>query len=337
MPPIAQTITIGHNAEIALARRAAKQLAEEIGINVLGCEEIALATSELASNLVKHAGGGILVLTPLSLPPRHGLQIESIDNGKGIPNIPKAMTDGYSTANSLGNGLGAINRLMDEFDITSRIGAGTHIVCRKWVRKDESTLNYCPYDIGVATRPKPGFDINGDDFVVKSWVGKTLVGVIDGLGHGELAHQASLAARTFIESHYDLPLDTLFRGVGFSCQKTRGCVMALACFDWERKTIHFASVGNIEARVIGSPKTINFIVRRGIVGVNSPDPHVTVHGWEPDYMLALYSDGLISHWNWQDFPQLIDKPASQVAENLLHHLARPTDDATILIVKKSSR
>jgi serine phosphatase RsbU (regulator of sigma subunit) len=173
--------------------------------------------------------------------------------------------------------------------------------------------------------------------VVKHWAGNTLVGIIDGLGHGEPAHIAAVAARNFVESHYDQPLDALFRGTAFACQGTRGCVMALARFDWERETITFASVGNIEARVIGSSVPVSFMLRRGIVGLNTPLAHVSEHTWEPENMLVLYSDGITTHWNWQDFPQLVGKPASLIAQGMLRTLAKSADDATILIVKTTTR
>ena len=336
LPP-AQRIEVMHSAEVAMARRVARQLAEAVGIDPRSCDEVALVASELASNLVKHAGGGSLLLVPLSIPPCTGLQIETIDNGAGIPNIHLAMTDGYSTSGSLGYGLGTVNRLMDEFEIIPRNEHGIHIVCRKWVSGHSPSITPCPFEVGIATRPKLGFDQNGDDFVVKHWLGHTLVGVIDGLGHGEPAHLASVAARNYVESHYDLPLDALFRGAGIACRGTRGCVMALVQFDWEREKITFGSVGNIDARVIGNSTPVNLIVRRGIVGLSTPEAHISEHAWRSEYMLVLYSDGVSNRWNWQDFPQLIGKTATQIARDMLHALAKPTDDATILIVKKTSR
>ena len=113
--------------------------------------------------------------------------------------------------------------------------------------------------------------------------------------------------------------------------------MALARFDWKPGKITFASVGNIDARVIGSPVPLNFIVYRGVIGFNAPPPRVTVHDWNPEHMLVLFSDGLPTHWNWSDFPDLLDKPAEWVAQTMLQRLAKPTDDATVLIVKKSTR
>ena len=113
--------------------------------------------TELATNLIKHAQGGTLTLTPLADGGRVGLEIESHDNGPGIADVEQALGDRFSTAGTRGTGLGAVNRLMDELDITSRRGRGTRIVCRKWLREHRPSLRPCPLAFGVATRPRqPG-------------------------------------------------------------------------------------------------------------------------------------------------------------------------------------
>ena len=124
--------------------------------------------------------------------------------------------------------MGAINRLMDELDITSERGRGTRIVCRKWVRRHTGSTRSCPLAFGVATRPRQPGEENGDAFVIKQWGESALVGIMDGLGHGQFAHCAAQAARQYVESHCDLPLDQIFLGVSRACHATRGVVMALA-------------------------------------------------------------------------------------------------------------
>jgi hypothetical protein len=86
-------------------------------------------------------------------------------------------------------------------------------------------------EFGVATRPRTFGAVNGDAFVVKPWARSVLAGIIDGLGHGQFAHRAAQTARQYVESHFDQPLDQIFRGTGRACRATRGVVMALARFD----------------------------------------------------------------------------------------------------------
>ena len=259
-------------------------MALAIGFDAKVSEEVTLAVSELASNLVKHARGGTLTLTPLHEGGRVSIQVESLDRGPGIADVEQAMTDGFSTRGSLGYGLGAVNRLMDQCHITSRRGvdAGTHIVCTRWLRIGAPLASLCPLEFGAATRPYPTMPVNGDAFVIKRWNASALVSVIDGLGHGPYAQRAAQAARHYVETHFDQPLEALFRGVGRTCRATRGVVMALVHFDFDGQGVRFsfASVGNIEIRLFGSPVRENFIIRRGILGGHAPNPRVTEHRWE---------------------------------------------------------
>ena len=328
-----QTSEILHPSNVGAARRVARTLAESIGFDPATCEEIGLAVTELATNLIKHAQGGKLTLMPLADGGRVGLEIESRDSGPGIVDVEQALADRFSTVGTRGTGLGAVNRLMDELDITSEHGRGTRIACRKWVRRHPSSIRPCPLAFGVATRPRqPGAD-NGDAFVVKQWAESALVGVIDGLGHGQFAHCAAQAARQYVESHFDLPLDQIFRGVGRACRATRGVVMALARFDWGQVRLAFASVGNIEARVFPSSELFPFAIRRGVIGLNAPNPVVTDHPWPPGNVLVLHSDGLRTHWSWKDFPGVAEQPAQSLAQEFLRLLAREEDDATVIVVR----
>jgi len=331
-------INMSHPSEAAEARRTAKTMALSVGFDEKTCEEIVIVISELAANLVKHTQNGTLTLTPLDENGHPGLKIESRDTGPGIPDPEQAVADGYSTTGSLGYGLGTVNRLMDEFDITSDIGknAGTYIACTRWLRSEKPCVKTCPFDIGAETRAHPKMDINGDAYVIKKWDENLLTGIIDGLGHGQFAHRASEKARQYVESHFDQSLEEIFRGVERSCRATRGVVMALAKFDWGREKLTYASLGNIEAKFSGCAEPMNFIIRRGIIGVKSVKPVVTEHTWRVGSLMALYSDGIRSHWRWDDFPVLMKEPAAAIAQNLLKSLARDNDDATIVIVKDRS-
>jgi serine/threonine protein phosphatase PrpC len=222
---------------------------------------------------------------------------------------------------------------MDDLEITSTYGKSTNIICRKWVRHN-TIVNYkCPLSIGVATRSRRSAPENGDAFIIKTTSEETLVGIIDGLGHGQLAHRASQAARQYVESHYDQPIDKIFRGVNRACRATRGVVMALARFDWMLGRLVFASIGNIEVRVFPKSAPFHFIIRRGVIGLNAPNVAVTEHPWPTDHMMVLHSDGLRSHWDWKDFPGLLNKPATVLAQELLSALAKEEDDATVIVIR----
>jgi anti-sigma regulatory factor (Ser/Thr protein kinase) len=330
-------IEVRHQSGVAEARRAGKTMAATLGFLPIACEEIALVVTELATNLIKHASGGTLNLTPLSADGGVGLEIESLDDGPGIADVEQALADRFSTAGSRGTGLGAVNRLMDELDIASRPGAGTRVVCRRWLRDSRAGSRPCPLAIGVATRARHLDPANGDAFVVQHWGENLLVGVIDGLGHGAAANRAARAAQAYTESHFDRPLGKIFLGAGRACHATRGVVMALAAFDWSRGRMAFASVGNIEARVYSLSQSFKLPARRGIVGLSAVDTSVTEHPWPPGHVLVLHSDGVPTHWVWDDFPDLPSLAAPVMAQELLRRLAKEDDDATVLVVKAAVR
>ena len=333
--PVQEAIPISDVGDLGTARLAARSMSTAIGFDESAVEEIALAVRELATNLVKHAKDGVLRLRRTEEDGRTGIQIDSEDQGPGIVNVEQAIGDDFSTSGSLGCGLGAVNRLMDEFDVTSQPGAGTSIVCKRWLRLDVPPALACPLVFGVATRPCPLMTVNGDTFVIKQWGESALIGVIDGLGHGQFAYRAAQAARQYVERHYDQPLAEIFQGVTRTCRATRGVVMALARFDWRRATLTFASVGNVEARVFGSSEPMNFVFPRGILGLNARSPVVTQHRWELSNVMVLYSDGLSAHWRWSDFPHFAEASATVAAQELLRAFARDADDATVVVVKSA--
>ena len=177
MLPASHTMEVRHESGVGTARRAARTYAAALGFAPTACEEIALVMTELATNLIKHARGGSLTLAPLADGGRVGLEIDSRDNGPGIVNIEQALGDRFSTAGTRGTGLGAVNRLMDELDITSRRGqrhAPSSVADGS--ARTSPALRPCPLAFGVATRPRTPGQVNGDAFVVCQWAESRLGG-----------------------------------------------------------------------------------------------------------------------------------------------------------------
>jgi len=118
------------------ATRAMLQGAEqavEAGFDEVAGQMIATATSELARNLLQHAGGGVIRLRVLQERGRQGIEIEARDEGPGIPDVERAMSDSFSTAGTLGLGLPGVKRLMDELEVESVVGVGTCVTARKFL------------------------------------------------------------------------------------------------------------------------------------------------------------------------------------------------------------
>ena len=128
-PTIADIATL---ADVERARRVARRMALAIGFDRLAAEHMVLALSELATNLLKYAQHGRIEITAIVGNRGTGMQIESRDGGPGIPDVERALRDGYSTGNGLGGGLPGVVRMMDEVEIRSD-QSGTYVRARKWL------------------------------------------------------------------------------------------------------------------------------------------------------------------------------------------------------------
>ena len=128
-----KTIALENDHDIAVARTQVRSLAAALGFRVIDQTRLATVASELARNVVKYAGRGRLIAQPTEDPNgRQALRLIFEDNGPGIPNIEKAMSDGFSTGRGLGKGLPGSKRLVDEFKIESEIGQGTRVTVLHW-------------------------------------------------------------------------------------------------------------------------------------------------------------------------------------------------------------
>jgi serine/threonine-protein kinase RsbT len=118
--------------DVVAARQFVRAWSVELGLNLVDQTKIITAASELARNAVIHGGGGLIRVEILSDTGKRGLRLTFEDRGQGIVDIEKAMSDGYTTGNGLGLGLGGAKRLSHEFFIESTPGAGTRITIVRW-------------------------------------------------------------------------------------------------------------------------------------------------------------------------------------------------------------
>jgi serine/threonine-protein kinase RsbT len=128
-------IAVSRDADIVAARQIGRALAAEIGFTGSDLTLIATAISEVARNIVVYAKQGEISIGIVQDGGRRGLCVVARDDGPGIPDIEKAMRDGFSTGGSLGLGLPGARRLMDDFEILSQVGVGTTVTMRKWTTR----------------------------------------------------------------------------------------------------------------------------------------------------------------------------------------------------------
>jgi serine/threonine-protein kinase RsbT len=133
MPTVrSETLELRSASDVVSVRQMVRTWAVESGFSLVDQTKIVTAASELARNTVDYGGGGVAQLEMLSEGSRRGLRVAFVDQGPGIADIEKALTDHYTTGNGLGLGLGGARRLVNEFDISSRQGEGTRVVITRW-------------------------------------------------------------------------------------------------------------------------------------------------------------------------------------------------------------
>ena len=127
-------VRITSDLDIVIARQKGRELANHLGFGSSDLAIIATAISELARNIVLYASRGEVILKSTQENDTSGIIVVAADQGSGIVNVAEAMHDGYSTSGSLGLGLPGVRRLMDEFEIVSKVGCGTTVTAKKWKR-----------------------------------------------------------------------------------------------------------------------------------------------------------------------------------------------------------
>ncbi|RYE76817.1 MAG: anti-sigma regulatory factor [Myxococcales bacterium] len=121
--------------QLGAARRAVLDWATRLAFSVVDRTKFVTAASELGRNALVHGGGGSMEISEVARDGKVGLRLVFEDQGQGIPDIDRAMTDGFSTARSMGLGLGGTRRLVNEFNIESKVGSGTKVTVTQWKRR----------------------------------------------------------------------------------------------------------------------------------------------------------------------------------------------------------
>ncbi|HEX8852943.1 MAG TPA: ATP-binding protein [Pyrinomonadaceae bacterium] len=345
------TLQIMDEAQVGAARRAVRRFAAPLGFGEDALAALDIIVQEIGTNAARYtaAGGCLHWTTPLGNAP--GVELFYWDKGPGIFDVERAVIDGVSSGGSLGGGLGALQRLLDDFDVYSTVRGttsrlvrrrrsthGTAILGRKWVTRPSVDASRAPEaseaDIGVWSRPRPGEDVNGDAYCVIRHRGQTLFAVIDGLGHGRGAHEAASVALDSLGQWRGEPLDLMLHAAHDALRATRGAVIGAVVIDREKEALYYAGVGNVEARVFGSAEPTRAIPSNGTLGARLPSTlRVWPHRWTPGATVVIASDGLSATWDIGAYPGLLRKSPQLIAGVLLRDFGRDTDDATVLVVK----
>ncbi|MEJ5060234.1 MULTISPECIES: ATP-binding protein [unclassified Pseudomonas] len=321
-----QVLVIEDSSQVGHARRTAQRLAEQHGFDTTDSGRVALVATELASNILKHASRGELHLRVLPRASGYGIEMLAIDRANGF-DLQACLADGFSTGGTQGIGLGAVSRQTEVFDVYAD-SRGAVLLTRLYPKADKAADRR----IGVSQHSLHHDPACGDVWHLAFDGAHISALVIDGLGHGEEAeHAARAGEKAFALMPFASPLLVL-EDVHQAMIGTRGGALAIAQFDAAGDTLKFVGIGNIGACLIAPDKSRGLASHPGIVGGQyrkaQPFDYAQVNG----QLLIMYSDGLQSRWNLQDYPGLVHRHPAVIAAILHRDFCRGRDDVSVLVI-----
>ncbi len=326
------SFAITHASDIAAARRAGQRLAGELGFDETRAGQLALIVTEAGTNLLKHAGEGIIYLNVAQAEGVPGVDVLAVDKGPGILDVDACLRDGMSTAGTAGTGLGALRRLSNEFDVYSRPGDGALFFMRLW--RDEAAPELCRVEVGALTVPLAGEDACGDGWgVACDGQGATLLAA-DGLGHGPEAAAAAHAAIVELQHRPTSEPAQLVDASHQALRATRGAALAAARIDFAGDSVRFAGIGNINACVIDGEVRRALISHNGIVGHNMRKVQEFSAPCPAGAIVVMHSDGIQTQWDLDKYPGLLGHSPALIAAVLMRDYIRRRDDAMVLVVRR---
>ena len=332
---------VENESAVILLRSRITAITYRLGYSELKRENMLLVVSEMVSNQLKHAGGHGLI--QLWQQPGALLDIVALDYGAGIANLENAEKDGYSTAHTLGKGLGSIRRLSDESYIytqTTKPG-----VAKKWTGAlflARFRLDKPGIDSSVEVKPEIGFfsrslsddRFNGDRIYMHREKDRLRWLHLDGLGHGEEAQHATshLAAHlAHCETHAEL-----LAAIDRQLRNTRGAVAIAAELNMKDRLLNVIGVGDMHAHIIDGREMQNLSFAPGILGKEHKIPVPYKLNFGKRCLVMTCSDGIRRNWDESNFTGLFQHAPQLIAYVLGNVMGRISDDQSFCIVKIDS-
>jgi anti-sigma regulatory factor (Ser/Thr protein kinase) len=311
-------------------------LARDLGFDDGEVGRVAIAVTEAATNLVKHAGGGTIALRKVERAGHVSLGFIAIDRGPGMRDARASLVDGHSTVGTPGTGLGAIARQSTEFDLYSSVGHGTAISAefRRGARADSGSRD--GLKIGGVSVPHPGEDVCGDRWAAFEADGIASVLLADGLGHGAPAAEAARTATDVFRRHARERPQAIIERAHDALRATRGAAAAVAQIDARRGLLHFCGIGNVSGTVLSGEATRSMVSHHGTLGHDVRRIREFSVPWPSGGALVLHSDGLTSRWTLAPYPGLLRHHPTVVAAVLYRDFTRGHDDASVVVLREAA-
>ncbi len=324
---------IEDSSQVGECRRTAQRLAETYEFDETLVGRVGIVATEMANNLVKHAGRGELLIQALHEASGIAIELVSIDRGPGM-DVERCIRDGYSTGGTAGTGLGAISRLSSLFDVYSADGKGTVAVSR--IKKQVGTgsghaASTRSGEFGAISVAVAGETECGDTWRVADSGETVAMMVIDGLGHGPLAATAAQsAAAAFTARPFDSPSESM-QHLHDALAGGRGAAAACARFNATDSKVSYSGIGNISASIVSTSRSRGMVSHNGILGVQLLRKQQFEYDYVPGDRIVMHSDGMSARWSLGAYPGLFARHAAVIAGVLYRDHARARDDVTVLV------
>jgi anti-sigma regulatory factor (Ser/Thr protein kinase) len=310
-------LSVSARSDVGECRRVAKRLAEQYQFDDTSVGRICIIANELANNILAHAQSGELLVQMFDDGVDRALELLAIDSGPGMKDVGQCLRDGYSTAGTPGTGLGAVSRLSTTFDVFSAVDRGTVVLSRTALdgaARPGSAGFKSGLEVGAICLAIAGETACGDSWRIAESENSIGMMVADGLGHGPLAAEASLAvAKAYSNAPFDEP-SRIMEGLHRAASGTRGAAAACVILRIPTSKAAYAGVGNISGRIVTAERSQQF-----------------EYDWPENSRVVMHSDGLATKWSLEDYPGLSRRHCATIAALLYRDFNRKRDDVTVLV------
>jgi anti-sigma regulatory factor (Ser/Thr protein kinase) len=322
------SLSMEEGSQVAAARRRAGELARVLQFDEATAGRVALTVTEAATNVLKHAGRGEMLLGVSRGGGPRFVEALALDRGPGMADVARCFEDGYSTAGSAGTGLGAVRRLTSTCEIYSRPG-GTALLMRIGPERERAG----PVGVAGLSVALAGEALCGDAWDHEAEGGMLRVLVVDGLGHGAGAAEAARECVRAFRRHRGAPPAARVERLHEALRASRGAAVAVAEIDPGRRLLRFAGLGNIGGVVYGDGPGRHLVSHHGTAGHEIRRIAEYTYPWPAHGVLVMHSDGVATLRDLAAYPGLLHRDPALVAGVLYRDFARRRDDATVVVAR----
>lgn len=322
-----ECIPVTDLSSVGEVRRTAMLAGQRLDFDETRAGELALLATEVSRNVLLHGRGGQVIVAGIKQGGNHLARILAMDRGPGIKDVAQAFTDGYSTAGTMGGGMGAMKRMASAMEVFT--GPSGTIVLIEIGEPAAGT----GAEIAGITVPYPGERVCGDGWALHETPERIVTVLVDGIGHGWEAAEAAQEAKATFGKYVDSEPHQILQHIHDALRKTRGAVGAVAEIRPAAQSLVYAGVGNISATLIDADRTRNLVSHNGTLGSILPRLQEFRFEWSRTSILVMHSDGVQTRWDLGAYAGLMAKHPAVIGGALLRDFRRQRDDASVVVIK----